>query len=242
MKGFLPFLGRYLSPRSLLLSIFLVFISVVTVQAKTVVVGAGFGYVSVPNMTGLNPGDVIAVQPGTYTGGTFARLNGITITNNGGAVIFNNQVSFNTLQSCTFEGFQFVNCPGIAIRWDGNSSRCIERNISFYNVVGDCNNASEHNPYNGDTSTLKLYMCTFDSLTLFRSGLVMMASWGDAPSGICFIDSIVFSRVKIDSTMTNGTEVRGTFFRLDAHDWHVVYKGVNTILGDVGIFYISGSG
>ena len=118
----------------------------------------------------------------------------------------------------------------------------VEKNISFYNVAGDCNNASEHNNYNGDTSTLKLYMCTFDSLTLFRSGLLMMGSWGDAYAGICFMDSIVFSRVKIDSTMTNGTEVRGTFFRLDAHDWRVIYKGVITTLGDVGIFYISGSG
>ncbi len=85
-------------------------------------------------------------------------------------------------------------------------------------------------------------MCTFDSLTVFKSGLIMMGSWGDARSGICFMDSIVFSRVKIDSTMTNGTEVRGTFFRLDAHDWRVVYKGVNTKPGDVGMFYISGSG
>ncbi len=242
MKGFLPFFGRFTSPRSVLLSIFLVVCSLTTVQAKTVVIGAGFGFISVPNMNGLNPGDVLAVKPGTYTGGSFLSLNGITITNNGGAVIFNGQVTFNSLQSCTFDGFQFINCPGIAIRWDGNSRRCIERNIYFKNVTGDCNNASEHNLYNGDTSSLKLYMCTFDSLTLFRSGLVMMASWGDAPSGICFMDSIVFSRVKIDSTTSNGTEVRGTFFRLDAHDWKVTYKGVNPILGDVGIFYISGSG
>ena len=145
MKGFLPFLWRYLSPRSLLLSIFLVFISVVSVQAKTVVVGAGFGFISVPNMKGLNPGDVIAIKPGTYTGATFVKLNGITITNNGGAVIFNGQVTFNSLQSCTFDGFQFKNCPSIAIRWDGNSRRCVEKNIYFYNVAGDCNNASEHN-------------------------------------------------------------------------------------------------
>ena len=242
MKGFLPFLGRYFSPRSLLLSIFLVLISVVSVQAKTVIVGAGSGFISVLSMAGLNPGDVIAIKPGTYTGATFKGLNGITITKNGGTVIFNGQVTFNSLQSCTFDGFQFKNTPGIAIRWDGNSRRVVEKNISFYNVAGDCNNASEHNAYNGDTSTLKLYMCTFDSLTLFRSGLVMMGSWGDAPSGICFMDSIVFSRVKIDSTITNGTEVRGTFFRLNAHDWRVIYKGVNTVLGDVGMFYISGSG
>ncbi len=89
MKSFLPFLRRSLSSRSLLLSIFLVFISVVSVQAKTVVIGTGFGFISVPNMKGLDPGDAIAIQPGTYRGGTFVRLNGITITNNGGAVKFN---------------------------------------------------------------------------------------------------------------------------------------------------------
>ena len=242
MKGFLPFFGRSSSPRFLFLPIFIFLFSVGSLQAKTVVIGAGFGNISVPNMNGLNPGDILAISPGTYTGGSFDNLKGITITNNGGPVIFSGGIGLNTLVECTISNLQFINFSGIAIRWNGNSRRCVEKNIYFKDVNGDCNNASEHNQYNGDTSTLKLYMCTFDSLTLFRSGMVMMASWGDAPSGICFMDSIVFSRVKIDSTLTNGTEVRGTFFRLDGHDWRVIYKGVNTVLGDVGIFYISGSG
>jgi hypothetical protein len=242
MKGTLPFIGKLLFPRSILLSFFLLLFGLSVVKAKTVVIGSGFGFVSVQNMNGLNPGDVLAITPGTYTGGSFTNLKGITITNNNGTVIFGDQVTLNTLVECTFSGFQFRNAPGIGIRWDGNSRRCVEKNISFYNVAGSANDASDHNQYNGDTSSLKLYMCTFDSLTLFRSGLVMMASWGGAQDNICFVDSIVFSRIKVDSTISNGTEVRGTFFRLDAHDWKVTYKGENTVLGDVGIFYVVGNG
>ena len=242
MKGFLPFFGRFLFHRSLLFPIFILLFSATNLQAKTVVIGTGSGDVSVTSMAGLNPGDILAIKPGQYSGGSFGDLTGITITNNGGDVVFNGKVTLNTLTGCTFSGFQFKNVPGIAIRWDGNSRRCVEKNIFFSDVAGNCNDASEHNLYNGDTSTLKLYICTFDSLTVFRSGLVMMGSWGDAYGGICFMDSIVFSRVKIDNTLSNGTEIRGTFFRLNAHDWSVVYKGYNPVGGDVGIFYISGSG
>ena len=242
MKGILPFFGKFLFPRSILLSVFLLLFSFSVVKAKTVVIGSGFGYVSVQNMKGLNPGDILAIAPGKYTGGSFSNLKGITITNNGGAVIFNGTMTLNTLVECTFMGFQFKDVPGTGIRWDGNSRRCLEKNIYFNNVQGDANNASENNLYKGDTSSLKLYMCTFDSLTLFRTGLVMMGSWGDAGSGTCFMDSIVFSHVRVDSTLSNGTEVRGTFFRMDAHDWRVIYKGSNNILGDVGIFYFTGNG
>jgi len=87
MKGILPFFGRLLSPRPIIFSLFLLLFSVSVVKAKTVVIGAGFGYVSVQNMNGLNPGDVLAITTGTYTGGSFANLTGITITNIGGQQI-----------------------------------------------------------------------------------------------------------------------------------------------------------
>lgn len=242
MKGILRFCGRSLSPRSLLLSVFLLLFSVSVVRAKTVVIGSGFGFVSIQNMNGLNPGDVLAIQAGQYTGGSFQNLNGITITNNGGTVIFGGQVSLNTLVGCTFAGFQFNNMTGIAIRWDGNSRRCVEKNISFHNVNGSANDAADNNLYNGDTSSLKFYQITFDSLTLFKTGLLLQGSWGDVQTPVCFMDSVIFSNIKIDSTLSNGTEVRGTLFRTNAHDWRVTYNGVNTVLGDVGIFYMIGNG
>ena len=242
MKGFLPLKGRILSPRLFVFTAFIVFCSITVVQAKTVVIGSGFGFISVPNMNGLNPGDVLAIQPGTYSGGAFNNLQGITITNNNGTVVFNGQVTLVSLVECVFAGFQFINVQGISIRWDGNSRRCIERNIYFQDCAGSVNDAQDHNPYTGDTSSLKFYMCKFDSLTLFRSGMVLMGSWGDAAAKICYMDSVVFSRIKVDSTLSNGTEVRGVIFRLDAHDWRVIYKGTNTVSGDVGIFYIVGNG
>src|SRR5664279_6510960 len=158
MKNFLLFSGRSVSPRFLVIPFIFLLFSAVSVQAKTVVIGAGFGTVSVSNMNGLNPGDILAITPGRYTGGSFGNLKGITITNNGGAVIFSGTVTLNTLVECTFAGFQFVNFAGTAIRWAGNSRRCTERNIYFGDVNGSCNDAADQNPYTGDTSSLKLYM------------------------------------------------------------------------------------
>ncbi len=242
MKGFLPFSRRILSPCNLFLPFLFFILCSSGVQAKTVVIGAGFGNISQNNMTGLNPGDVLAIKPGTYSGGYFMNLNGITITNNGGPVIFTGTVTLDGLQSCTLSNVQFKNIPGISIRWENNSRRCTEKNISFYNCSGSCNDATDHNPYKGDTSSLKLYMCVFDSLTLFKSGQIMMANYGDAKDGTAYTDSMVFSRMKVDSTTTDGTEIRGVFFRLDAHDWVVNYKGFNQLSGDVGMVYMIGSG
>jgi hypothetical protein len=242
MKGFKPLRGRKLSLLHFFFPFFFTLFCISGAQAKTVVIGTGFGFISVPNMNGLNPGDVLAINPGTYSGGAFNNLKGITITNNGGTVVFTKQVTLVSLVECVFAGFQFINVQGISIRWDGNSRRCVERNIYFQDCTGSANDAQDHNTYTGDTSSLKFYMCTFDSLTLFRSGMVLMGSWGDAAAQICYMDSVVFSRIKVDSTLSNGTEVRGVFFHMDAHDWKVTYKGTNTISGDVGIFYIVGSG
>ncbi len=242
MEGYFLHFGRVLSPRSFLFSALLILFSTASLQAKTLVIGSGSGYISVPDMTGLNPGDTLAITSGQYSGAAFNLLTGITITNNGGAVMFNGQVTLNTLAECVFSGFQFSNIPGIAIRWDGNSRRCIEKNISFMDCAGNTNDASDHNVYNGDTSSLKLYMCSFDSLTLFRSGMLLMGGWGEAKDLECYMDSIVLSRIKIDSTLTNGNEVRGIIFRIDAHDWKVTYKGTNTLSGDIGIFFMNGNG
>ncbi len=94
-------------------------------------------------MTGLNPGDTLAITAGQYTGATFNNLNGITITNNGSAVVFNGKVMLNTLVGCVFSGFQFRNVNGTSIRWVGNSRRCTEKNISFMYCSGIANDAND---------------------------------------------------------------------------------------------------
>ena len=108
--------------------------------------------------------------------------------------------------------------------------------------TGITNDANDNNIYNGDTSTLKLYICTFDSLTLFSSSVVLRGSWGDAKDQKCYMDSIIFSRIKVDSTLGDGTEVAGVIFRLHAHDWKETFKGVITQGGDKGMFMIYGNG
>ena len=228
MKGFLPLSGRKLFPCYFIFTSLILFFSINSAVAKTVVIGTGSGFISVPNMTGLNPGDSLAITAGQYSGASFNNLKGITITNNGSAVVFNGQVTLNTLVECVFSGFQFRNVPGTSIRWDGISRRCTEKNISFMYCKGITNDANDNIVYNGDTSTLKLYICTFDSLTLFSSSVVMRGSWGDAKDQKCYMDSIIFSRIKIDSTLGDGTEVAGVIFRLHAHDWKETYKGVIT--------------
>lgn len=235
-------MGSIRLPRSIFLLFILFLFGSATVQANNVIIGSGSGFITVANMNGLNPGDSLSIMPGLYSGAAFNNLNGITITNNGGTVVFSGQVTLNTLVSCIFSGFQFKNVPGISIRWDGNSRRCLEKNIFFMDCVGSTNDASDHNIYNGDTSSLKLYMCTFDSLTLFRSGMLLMGGWGEAKDLSCYMDSIIFSRIKIDSTLGNGNEVRGIIFRINAHDWKEIYKGTNTGSGDVGMFFINGNG
>jgi hypothetical protein len=242
MEGFVLHPGRVLSPRYCLLSIFLLLFSINSIQAKTVVIGGGSGFITVPDMTGLNPGDSLAITGGQYTGASFSNLNWITITNNGSPVVFNGKVTLNTLEGCVFSGFQFRNVNGTSIRWLGNSRRCTEKYISFMYCSGITNDANDPIVYNGDTSTLKLYMCTFDSLTLFSSGIVLRGAYGVASDRACYMDSIVLSRIKVDSTLGNGLEVGGVIFRIDAHDWKETYKGVITQGGDCGIFTIYGNG
>ncbi len=242
MEGFVLQPGRVLPPRYCLLSIFLLIFSINSIQAKTLVIGGDSEFITVHDMTGLNPGDSLAITAGQYSGASFNNLNGITITNNGSAVVFNGQVTLNTLVGSVFSGFQFRNVNGSSIRWVGNSRRCTEKNISFMYCTGIANDANDNNIYNGDTSSLKLYMCTFDSLTLFSSGIVLRGSYGDAKDQGCYMDSIVLSRIKVDSTLGNGLEVGGVIFRIDVHDWKETYKGVITQEGDVGIIDIYGNG
>ncbi len=242
MKGFLPLPGKNYIP-TFLLSVLLFILSVTVAEAKKVVIGAGFGVITVPNMNGLNAGDTLAIATGKYTGGSISNLKGITITSNGGPVIFSGQLTVNTLVECTISNLQFVNCPSTAIRWDGNFRRCTERNVAFTNVVGNCNDAgNDPQPYNGDTSSLKMYLCTFDSLTVSKSSYVLIGNWGVGYNGQCYMDSIVVSRIKVDQTLTDGCEVRGTIFRFDCHDWKVTYTGTNPVQKDVGLLYIYGNG
>jgi hypothetical protein len=140
--------------------------------AKTVIVGTGSGSVSVNGMSGLAPGDILAVTPGNYTGGSFSNLNGITIINNGGLVSFSGSVSFTSNLNTTFigngapgitYGFKLQNIAGDAIFTYGNHTRCVWSNIEFINIGNqafNCQNALIN--YDGiNDNTKEYYLCKF---------------------------------------------------------------------------------
>src|SRR5260221_11461402 len=91
------------SPQLILL-VTILFLSFTQVNAKTVVIGSGSGNVSQTSMSGLNPGDVLAITPGTYNGGSFTNLSGITIINNGGLVTFTGLIRLSADVNVTFSG------------------------------------------------------------------------------------------------------------------------------------------
>jgi len=53
-------------------------------------------------MTGLRPGDVLAITPGKYSSANFSNLYGIAIINNGGLVTFTGRVDLGATQMSLF--------------------------------------------------------------------------------------------------------------------------------------------
>ena len=245
MKGNFYALRRLLSsfnnfsPQLILIST--LFFSFTQVNAKTVVIGSGSGTVSQTSMSGLNPGDILAIAPGTYSGGNFSNLSGITITSQSSRVTFTGTVTFGSNVNCNFSFFTFLNVAGAGISWPGGSSGCKVNNISFSNVSGNAIDAASGFPYNGSISSFKMYNCTFDSLSLYQTAYLLRGSYGQINNNADFCDSVIMTRIKIDQTITNGEQVRGVFFRLYVHDWKVTYSGNPVLRGDVGIFTIYGN-
>src|ERR1700712_1109602 len=106
MSTTLPNRGRFASVRFLSNFLFLFLLGTTAASAKTIIVGSGGGIVSVGNMNNLSDGDVLAIQPGNYLGGYFGNLKGVTITNNGGPVIFHGTVTLSSLNDVIFSNVQ----------------------------------------------------------------------------------------------------------------------------------------
>jgi len=191
------------------------------------------------NYSGLS-NQTIVIPAGTYSGINASNLTNVKI--DASAADFSGLVTVNSCNGLTLYGGTSLSINGDAILWNGNSSNCTERKWSFENVSGNCNNASDNVPYVGTVASLKFYQMVFDSLIVKHSGLVLQGSWGDASNKVCYMDSVIFSNVTVDNTVSNGTETRGVIFRLNAYNWHITYPGMNNVLGDVGVFYNVGNG
>ena len=179
MKGILHALGRTMSSRTrqhLILCIFLFSISF-GLQAKTVVIGNGSGNISQSNMNGLAAGDILAITPGTYSGGSFSHLSGITITNNGGLVTFTGTVYYGNNTSVTWlgngsggltYGFRFtgISNQNGCFALDGHIEKSNWSWIEFVNVDADAfGNQNYQTLYDGyNDNTKRLLNCTISNI------------------------------------------------------------------------------
>jgi hypothetical protein len=205
-------------------------------------------------MEGLDSGDVIVITPGIYSGGEFSALKNISITNNGGLVVFNGTVSLASLKNVVisgngskkfFYGFQFNSVNGHAFSTHGNFYGLRIYNCEFINVNGNVLDVADNDAvYNGDTSSIKLYKTTLANLRMEKCGLLLQGYYGTPDKLTDVIDSIAIYFIKIDTTLANGQAVSaGAIYRMDIHDWKVNGFAFNKKLsGDVGLIHTSGNG
>ncbi|MFI5153911.1 MAG: PKD domain-containing protein, partial [Chitinophagales bacterium] len=252
MKGKLYALRRQLSS---LYSLFLPLIffaffilSGSEAQAKTVIIGTGSGSVSVNGMSGLAPGDILAITPGNYTGGGFSNLNGITITNNGGLVSFSGSISFSSNVNTIFigngaagitYGFKIHDVSQDAIYTYGNHTRCTWSNIEFINV-GDqafnCQNALIS--YDGvNDNTKEYYICKFLYLHLDHVG-AFTANYKGFTTNVQ--DSCEYAYITVDNSLGYIQINSSGLYRGNFHHW-ILNSSLANGQNDVGEFVIYGN-
>jgi hypothetical protein len=132
--------------------VFAFFFCIYSLKAYSHIVlkGNGKGSVTQTEMTGLHPGDTLAIRAGFYEkGGSFKNLTGITIINYEGLVYFGNTISIGNLKMVTLTGdgwkntrygFHFQDIKGDAFILEAPCNEliiayCEYRNALFQNVV-----------------------------------------------------------------------------------------------------------
>lgn len=209
-------------------------------------IGSGSGSFSKTSMGTLVSGDTLFITVGTYnSASSISNLTGIVILPttwaSSGRVIIGATLTYSGNADCKMKFMSFNSVPGVAIDWGGHSEDDTLQNVSGNNVTGNFMDGNTGLAYTGVTSSLVLYRCVFDSITITSCGYLYFGSFGQINALNNFTDSLIFSRIRIDQTRTNGEEYRGPGFRINSHDWFVTYTGTNPNGGDVGLFTLFGN-
>jgi len=210
---------------------------------SNLILGTGSGTFSKTSMGTLVSGDTIFITDGSYTGGTLSNLTGIVILPLTSRYTMTGKLTLSTLTSCKLKNVNFSSITGTAIQWGGTHNQDDTlQNLYGSNVTGDFTNSSNMGTtYAGTTATLTLYRTVYDSIKLDNCGALWLGSFGQIFNGNNFIDSAVVSRIVITNTATEGRQVNGVFFRLNAHDWYISRTNTNPNSGDVGAIFIFGN-
>jgi hypothetical protein len=235
--------------------VFLFCLLIFTLQSFSHIVykGTGSGSIIQNDMTGLKPGDTLAVQTGRYEkGGSFSNLTGITIINYQGVVDFGNTVTLGNLKTVTisgtgwkkeFYGFRFLNMSGDAFLLQAPCSSLTISYCEYRNLDGTAFNASRFfTTYTGNNSGFALYKTSFYYQKLVHAGALFIGSWAANAQFQNVVDSIAFIHIIVDSTRSDGNQVLAhSIYRMLASHWRVTGPCPNGN-HDVGIFQTFGNG
>jgi hypothetical protein len=219
--------------------------------AGIIFMGNGKGNLVKTDMSGLRPGDTIAIRAGAYGYSQFRNLSHITIINHGGRVSFanesvefadNNFVSFSGTGTPGMKyGFYFYGQQRDAITTYGNHTGCTWSHIEFRNCRGGngvINTQDAKLQFDGvQDKTKEHYLCRFLNLHLVRcNGLVGNYS-GPA---LNVQDSCEYGFITVDSSLTVSEINAGSIYRADIHHW-ILNGTMVSASEDVGVFQISGN-
>jgi Secretion system C-terminal sorting domain/PKD domain len=233
MKGILHAMGRTVSSRTVYFAfLFLFFFTFsFSVRANTVVIGTGSGALKQNNMNGLNPGDTLAINPGSYNDGIFSHMTGITIINHGGLVVFTSTVYCANNTSVNFVG---TGAPGItygfrfnvgsnnigSITLDGHIENSTWSNMEFLNCGADAfGNQNYQTTYDGvNDNTKRLLNCKITNIHMDNCGAFMANFRGQF---INVIDKCEFSNIIIDHSKVVQIMNVVAFYRSSIHHWTI---------------------
>ncbi len=224
------------------------------VRANTVVVGTGSGTISVTGMTGLNPGDVLAVTPGTYSSARFTNLSGIAIINNGGLVVFTGPVTIGGWKNVSFSGtgqsgltygFQFSQVGGKALPFGGGQIyHSGIYNTEFLNG-GDVISYSSYDggTYTGDSATFMFNQFTMQYIHMVNSGHLWYGTWLAPSTGASFVYGLHIHNLLVEGMNSPDYLVWGnSMFGLDFSDWKIYGPSSSSNVGDNGLITGCGNG
>jgi hypothetical protein len=179
---------------------------------------------------------------GVYTGGSFGGFSNTTIDLNGGT--FSGPVDMGPFNNVIIKNGKWSNAS-TCINWNGNWTNVTEQDCKFSNsgIIHSANDNGAN--YNGTQASLKSYGVNFLRDTADHSDLFIQGTYASGWQPVCYNDTTLVSNCVFTNTGSNGTEIRGTFFRYGFKNNKVIYtdnNGLNTVLGDVGVLYVSGNG
>jgi hypothetical protein len=196
-----------------------------------------------PNYYGTTYNNQTIVLPAnsTYSGGTFGGFQNVTIDLNGAK--FSGTVHMGPFNNVIIKNGKW-DAASTCIDVVGNWSFVTEQDCNFRNS-GIIHAANDNGSmYDGTQGSLKSYRVSYLRDTADHSDLFIQGTYASGWQPICYNDSTLVSNCVFLNTASNGTEVRGSFFHMGFKNNRIIYtdnNGLNTVLGDVGVLYISGS-